>query len=324
MILNRVVLGHGNVDKYVDAEQGLASTPFLRYNAVHSRWEFSNDGITVYSFASLIGATTWDDIYALDKALTINSTALTWSQTLTTGSGFVVQRALALANTDAPVMVVQQTSVADDQPALAIGQSTTAISALDIYEGTVAAGTLRFAFNAYGRLNIVSNATSTTEVLRLEQGTGTMPFLETVGTAAAGAGNSISTDAAPTADMLMVQVNAATRWIPAYASSVLPGFSSWDAIYALDKDLNISAAPLQFIQTSVTGYGFEVIRNLAAASTDAAILHVENQHSLDDQPSILISGDAACRRIQSSGQCGGDIRWLDRWCHSSDGRTKRY
>ncbi len=294
LLLNRLVLGHADVDKYIDAEQGLASTPFLRYNATHSRWEYSNDGIVVMTFGSLVGVTSWDDLYALDKTLTIDSTPLTWDQTSVTGSGFIVQRGLALGFTDAPVMVVQQTNVADDQPALAICQGTTAASALDIYEGDVATGTVRFAFDAYGRLNIVSSIAATTEMVRLEQTAPTQPFLEFVGTAAAGAGNSISTDANPTADMLMVQVNAATRWIPTYATSALPGAPSWDSIYAVDKDLDISTTTLLFTQTptSTMGYGFEILRNNDSTDTSTAIVHIENQHAQDDQATILIEGTA--------------------------------
>jgi hypothetical protein len=89
LTLNRLTLGHADVDKYIDAEQGLASTPFLRYNSTHHRWEYTNDGITVLTFGSMSGVTTWDDLYALDKALAISTAPLIWTQTSATGVGFV-------------------------------------------------------------------------------------------------------------------------------------------------------------------------------------------------------------------------------------------
>jgi hypothetical protein len=42
---NSLTLGHGNVNKYLYADQGLASAPGLRYDAVAARWQYSHDGV---------------------------------------------------------------------------------------------------------------------------------------------------------------------------------------------------------------------------------------------------------------------------------------
>jgi hypothetical protein len=134
LTLNRLTIGHGNVDKYIDAEQGLASTPFMRYNAVHARWEFSNDGVVVVPFgAGGGGSSTWDDIYLLDKTLVINSTRLTFNQTSTTDVGFALTRNLDQGDTDAAIMLVTNQHAGDDQSALQVTST---------HGGAIAAATL--------------------------------------------------------------------------------------------------------------------------------------------------------------------------------------
>lgn len=60
LVLNRVVLGHGNVDKYVDADQGAGSglpgTPAVRYNATHQRWEATDDGVVYFTLSGAPGS----------------------------------------------------------------------------------------------------------------------------------------------------------------------------------------------------------------------------------------------------------------------------
>ena len=297
LLLDRLVLGHADVDKYIDAEQGLASTPFMRYNATHHRWEYSNDGINVFTFGSSIGVTTWDDLYAADKLLLINATTLQWVQASTSDVAFAVSRNLGPGDTTAPIMTVSQEHATDDQPPFALAQSNNAASILDLYDGLVGAGTVRYGFGGRGRLNIVGSVALATEMVRLEQNAATMPFLEFRGTAGAGVDNSISTDAAPIADMLQVEVDIvgvglAKRWIPAYVSAVPASVPTWDSIYAIDKDLNISVSPLLFEQTSTSDYAFIVSRNLTAANTDASIFCVENQNAADDQGAVYFEGSA--------------------------------
>lgn len=289
--LNTLTLGHGNVNKYIDAEQGLGNTPAIRYNAVNTRWEFSDDGISYTSFNAGFGTTDWDTLYAADKTLLINSTVLTFTHTNTSGVGFAITRNLAAANTDSPVMVVEQQNAGDDQPGLAVAQVATAASALDIYEGTQAAGTIRYGFGATGKLTITTNSALADSALHLLQNDVDDSFITFEGTSGAGASVNISTDNGATADMIQVVVDggvANTRWIPAYSSTTLPAANTWDSIYLTDKHLAINAAVLQFEQTATTGRGFEVFRNLASASTDAPIMVMEQQHAGDDQPPLAI------------------------------------
>ncbi|KKN49139.1 hypothetical protein LCGC14_0645870 [marine sediment metagenome] len=292
LVLNRLTLGHADVDKYIDAEQGLASTPALRYNAVNTRWEFSDNGIAYTAFSAGFGTTTWDALYAADKTLIIDAARLVFNQTSTTDVAFAFTRNLAAASTDAPITLVEQQNAADDQPALAVAQVATAASAFDIYEGTLAAGTIRFGFGATGKFTITTNAALADSALHLIQNDTGQPFVTIEGTEGAGAGVSISTDSGATVDMIRIVVNggggATTRWMPAYSGTVIPGVPTWDSIYLADKHLDIDAAVLQFEQTATTGRGFEVFRNLTAASTDKPIMVVEQQHASDDQPPLAI------------------------------------
>lgn len=293
LLLNKLILGHGDVDKYIDAEQGLGSTPFLRYNATTNRWEFSDDGVATTSFSAGFGTTTWDALYAADKTLLIDSTVLTFSQTSTTGYAFQFTRNLASANTDSPIVGIEQGSSGDDQPALAIGQAA-AVSALTIYEGTLAGGTIRYTFSAPGQLAISSSSTLAGALLALTQNDDDQPFASATGTSAADGSKSLSTANGATADMVRVEVDtgggANTRWIPAYSSVTLPGAPTWDSIYAGDQDLNINTSVLQWTVTSTSGYGFEILRNLGLTNTDSAIVHLENQSAADDKPTLLIEG----------------------------------
>ena len=54
------------------------------------------------------------------------------------------------------------------------------------------------------------------------------------------------------------------------------GASSWDAIYASYKTLNINAAPLTWTQSTITGYGFVVDKTLLGG--DSAVFKAEAAH----------------------------------------------
>lgn len=117
--LNSLIIGHGNVNKTLGADQGLGPIPNIRYNAAGAKWQFSDDGIAYVDMSALV-APTWDNIYALDKTLDIDSTVLTFDQSATTGVGFTVSRNLASGFTDAAIMVVSNQNASDDQVALSV------------------------------------------------------------------------------------------------------------------------------------------------------------------------------------------------------------
>lgn len=294
--LNTLTLGHGNVNKYVDAEQGLGNTPFMRYNAVNTRWEFSDDGITATAFSAGFGTTTWDALYAADKTLIVDSTVLTFNQTATTGVAFQVVRNLASASTANPILLAEQQNAGDDQPALAVAQVATAASALDIYEGLQATGTIRYGFGAAGKLTITTKSSLADSAIHIVQNDIDDSFATFEGTSGAGASVNISTDNGATADMIQVTVDggaSVTRWIPAYSSTTLPAAPTWDAIYAGSKTLDIDSLVLTFDQSSTSGIGFTVSRNLAAAFTNDPIMNINQINSLDDQAALLVSGGIA-------------------------------
>ena len=64
------------------------------------------------------------------------------------------------------------------------------------------------------------------------------------------------------------------------------GAVTWDDIYDNDQTLTIDGNSLTFTQTSTTGAGFQIGRNLAAASTDSPIFKIRNYatSAIDDQP----------------------------------------
>ncbi len=313
--LNTLTLGHGNVNKYIDAQQGLPNTPALRYNAVNTRWEFSDDGIAYTAFSAGFGTTTWDALYASDQTLIIDSTVLTFNQTATTGVAFQVVRNLASGSTANPILLAEQQNAADDQPALAVAQVATAASALDIYEGLQATGTIRYGFGATGKLTITTKSSLADSAIHIVQNDVDDSFATFEGTSGAGASVNISTDNGATADMIQVTVDggtAATRWIPAYSTTTLPGAISWDGIYLLDKKLDINAAVLQFEQTSTSGRGFEVFRNLTATSTSAPIVVLEQQHVADDQPPLALGQLASATdvlRLYDGSVASGTLRF---------------
>jgi len=62
------------------------------------------------------------------------------------------------------------------------------------------------------------------------------------------------------------------------------GSTTWDAIYAVDKSLDIDSTPLVFNQTGAgsTGYAFQVLRYIDVTST-SALVKIFNQHLTDTQ-----------------------------------------
>lgn len=315
ILLNSLVIGHGNVDKYIDAEQGLANTPFLRYHATNARWEFSDDGISVTSFNAGFGVVAWDTLYAADKTLLIDDTRLTFSQTSTSDVAFALTRNLTSTSTDAPIVLVEQQHASDDQPALAVGQSATTTSALDVYEGTLSGGTKRIELYPQGQLALSTNSAIADAAVDITQNDDDEPFVRVTGTSAADASKNVSTANGATADMFRVEVDggsgANTRWVPAYSSVTLPGAPTWDSIYASDKTLDINSTVLTFDQSSTTGAAFQITRNLAAASTDSVLMIVEQQNAGDDQPALSIgqAASADAFRIYDGTISSGTIRF---------------
>ncbi len=62
------------------------------------------------------------------------------------------------------------------------------------------------------------------------------------------------------------------------------GSTTWDALYATDKTLDIDTSALIWTQTSTAGYGFQLLRNEATA--DSAIVDIHNQNASDNQPCL--------------------------------------
>jgi len=68
------------------------------------------------------------------------------------------------------------------------------------------------------------------------------------------------------------------------------GAATWDAIYALDKKLEINADPWWIEQVAgSTGYGIDVTRNLASGATAQAIMRIANLNASDDQPALELT-----------------------------------
>jgi hypothetical protein len=68
--------------------------------------------------------------------------------------------------------------------------------------------------------------------------------------------------------------------------------TTWDAVYLADKTLDINTSTLDWVQTSTTGAGFYLHRNLATASTDEAIVLIKNLHASDEQPALSVQSAA--------------------------------
>ena len=84
------------------------------------------------------------------------------------------------------------------------------------------------------------------------------------------------------------------------------GVSTWDALYAADKTLDIDTSALVWTQTSTSGYGFQVLRNLISTSTDAAIVQIHNQHASDDQPCLSLDvASTSAHFIKANYDSGG-------------------
>jgi hypothetical protein len=101
----------GLTDKEITAYQDGTDDPKIQYQNSSTKWRFTNDGTTWNDMLN-----TWDQIYAGDKSLTIDSTVLTFTQTSTTGTGFAVTRNQGTSN--AAIMVVSNTNVSDAQNVL--------------------------------------------------------------------------------------------------------------------------------------------------------------------------------------------------------------
>jgi hypothetical protein len=104
----------GATDKTLTALQA-STSPYIKYVNGSSKWQFSNDGTTPLDFGtSNVG--TWDDLYDLDKVLTVDGAPLEFNQTSTTGIGFHVHRNTSSAAS--PLMQIETDNTGDGQPAL--------------------------------------------------------------------------------------------------------------------------------------------------------------------------------------------------------------
>jgi hypothetical protein len=65
---------------------------------------------------------------------------------------------------------------------------------------------------------------------------------------------------------------------------------TWDEIYAGDKTLDIDDTVLTFSQSSTSGYGLYITRNLPYTSTDQPIVYMYNENATDDKPTLRIKG----------------------------------
>jgi hypothetical protein len=83
-----------------------------------------------------------------------------------------------------------------------------------------------------------------------------------------------------------------SRWEPQPDDSAL----SWDALYALDKTLDIDSTVLTFDQSAATGTGFTVSRN--QATSDAPAMIVANTNASDGEAALLVQALTKAMRVE--------------------------
>lgn len=92
-------------------------------------------------------------------------------------------------------------------------------------------------------------------------------------------------DVAPSNGEALIWSDSNSRWEPTASTS------TWDGIYSNDADgldVNTNSKPFEISQSSTAGAGLTLSRNLASASTDAALMVISNLNSGDDQNSLEI------------------------------------
>lgn len=82
----------------------------------------SGDAVGVFSILTSSSNATWDTVYAADKTLDINSTALIFDQSDTSNTGFLVQRSV---DSSSPLMQISTLSATDNGIALYITNAST-------------------------------------------------------------------------------------------------------------------------------------------------------------------------------------------------------
>jgi len=261
----------------------------LRFAGEHAQWpgaiaedglfiatgtgnvSFHKGGDPVATFTDLTAGAfaTWDSIYAVDKDLAINAGTLTW--TLTSPDDFVID--------DGTVEYLRT----DSSAAQIIIGDTAATGAAVIIEGKLA-GSLTFngagAYDISNPSNVLNlSTTGAFDLTFAARGSGAIPFNE-VG----------STTLTTTATSIVGAIDE----VAAYG---------WDDIYNNSTTLTIDGSSLTFTQTVTTGAGMVLTRNLAAASTDAAIVEVNNTNASDDQAALYVSnaGSGASILVSQSG-----------------------
>jgi hypothetical protein len=92
---DRFAVGIGKTgDKYLEADTGAASLPFVRYNDTTKRWEFTNDGTTIIDLASGGGITPtahkalYDLIHFIDDGPAEGFVSGAYKETLPAGDPF--------------------------------------------------------------------------------------------------------------------------------------------------------------------------------------------------------------------------------------------
>jgi len=75
----------------------------------------AGDPVGTFTDLAATGINSWDGLYALDQALDINASPLTYTQTATTDYGFVVDRDQAVA--DSPILHVENKNASDTEGA---------------------------------------------------------------------------------------------------------------------------------------------------------------------------------------------------------------
>ena len=163
------------------------------------------------------------------------------------------------------------------------------------YVGIYAAQGLTYGIWSDANSNLLWNKTTTAAVplLQLQQDDEDAEFFKFTGTSASDESASISTGAT-NAYALRVEVYDGSLhtplWIAAYNNVTdIDAATTWDGIYANDKTLDIDTSALIFTQTSTSGYGFTLNRNLAADSTDSPLVYINNQSATDDQPALSVA-----------------------------------
>jgi len=250
------------------------------------------DGTTDYSIGGSGSIPFWDDIYAVDKLLEINSTALTFTHT-GPSTGFLLQRTSGTPT--GPLMYIDNSAASDTEESLVVRKTGTGL----ITDFLGSGGTSRFSVDAAGKTSIITSSSSATEVLSLLQGDAGKPLLRLVGDKGPGATVTISEDSEPAAVMLRVEAGTTSGqsvyWMPAYSSTVIPAPPV--GAHALDPSSGPHTGTLA-ISGDVTG-----------AHTTTTVTKLQSRTVDSSAPSIgeVLGWDGSKWTPQAGGGGGGNV-----------------